>query len=107
MDKKLLEEKWIEWFRKQDPEKRKEILYKIFKKYTSKEYINRELKLRYNPEYYLADLLILYGIKYGKPIDDPELLDDYFGEEKYLLEDYLYVSFIYGGQEDLFTIKLK
>lgn len=102
------EKEYVEKFRELKEEKRKSILLKICNKYSSKEYINREVRIgRTTPNFYLEYLLMYYGFKYGELIDDPSLLDDYFGEEKYLLDDTIYVSFIYTIGEDIFTIAKK
>lgn len=102
--KKEIERKliWFEKFHKLTKEQRKAIVEKIYDKYTSTSYLNREYNRGYEPRYELYYLLFDYATIYGEPFE--YMQNRNFPEEQYLIDDSILVSKVYG-QGDFVYIK--
>ena len=74
---------------------RETLVQKIIDKYDSDAYVRREYRLGYQPRECLFDILYYWAANYGKEVEN-EGEDDYFPIERYIVDDNIKVSAIYG-----------
>ena len=70
------------------------LINKIYNKYNSKAYKDREYALGYEPREDLYDIIFRYAVIYGTP--DTENVNRYFPEERYIIDGKIAISQIYG-----------
>ncbi len=97
-----LKQRNVEKIRQMSIEERCVFIQKVYDKYTSDEYRDKELKLGYyearNPLY---DIIFDYAVQYGKP--SMYDMNDYFPEEQYDIDGEFIVGEIYGQGSFIFV----
>lgn len=88
-------ERYIKKIMALSKKEREALVQKIIDKYNSDAYIRREYRLGYQPRECLFDILYYWAANYGKEAED-EGEDDYFPIERYIVDDNIKVSAIYG-----------
>ena len=89
-----IDEKYINMFHTLTPEQRLEIINKIITKYESDDYYWSEIRKGYEPRKPLYYILLDYGRIHGKK--SFEGLNEYFPEEKVIIDNHIEVNLIIG-----------
>lgn len=89
-----VDDKYIHKLHQMTPEERYALIKKIYDKYESKTYKDKEYSLGYEPREDLYDIIFKYAVIYGKP--DIENVNEYFPEERYIIDEKIAISQIYG-----------
>lgn len=89
-----VDDRYIQKLHTMTSKERYVLIKKIYDKYESKTYKDKEYTLGYEPREDLYDIIFKYGAIYGKP--DMENINGYFPEERYIIDGKIAISQIYG-----------
>lgn len=87
--------RYIEKIHNMSEKDRYEFIKKCIIKYTSEEYINKEIQKRYEPRCPLYDTIMDYAVVYGIP-SSYKSDNDYFPEEQYDIDGKFVITAIHG-----------
>lgn len=98
---RMIKNKYIKKFHSWSPEQRLDFCQKLYDKYTSKAYLDREYEKCYEPRCELDDLLFEYAVYYGKTsLYD---INDKLPEEQYEIDGRIIVGRVYGQGDFIYT----